>query len=199
MAAGADVDVVWLETFLDTEFSLIRQRRIDAGLGWLTPKEQALPASLDVMRMATFEPWAWIPSSHPAVRQRVITLGELVALHVVHGPRQVNAVTYDAWLAVLRSADPGFEFANPPFQRSLLTTLAFAATDTRPTAVLTGPRYLAGTRDTSGEERVASAYGMVPVRLDQAPMTADAGLVWSGDLPRPLQQVLFDTADGISL
>jgi hypothetical protein len=23
--------------------------------------------------------------------------------------------------------------------------------------------------------------------------------VWNGDLPRPLQQVLFDTADGITL
>jgi len=23
-------------------------------------------------------------------------------------------------------------------------------------------------------------------------------LVWSGDLPRPLQQILFDTADGVA-
>jgi len=40
---------------------------------------------------------------------------------------------------------------------------------------------------------------MVSVRLDQSPLTANAGPVWSGDLPRPLQQVLFDTADGIAL
>jgi DNA-binding transcriptional LysR family regulator len=199
-ASGADVDVAWLEAFLDTEFSLIRQRRADAGLGWLMPREQALPAPLDVMRVGTFEPVVWIPSSHPAARQRVITRDELAALRVVHGPRRVNAGTYDAWLGVLQSADPHFEFTNPPFQLSLLTTLAFAATASRPTAVLTGPRYLAGkTRDTTGEDRIASAYDMVPVRLDESPMTADAGLVWTGDLPRPLQQVLFDTADSISL
>jgi hypothetical protein len=40
---------------------------------------------------------------------------------------------------------------------------------------------------------------MVPVGLDQSPLAATAGLVWNGDLPRPLQQVLFDTADGIIL
>jgi hypothetical protein len=39
---------------------------------------------------------------------------------------------------------------------------------------------------------------MVPVRLERSPLTATAGLVWNGDLPRQLQQVLFDTADGIA-
>jgi hypothetical protein len=29
-------------------------------------------------------------------------------------------------------------------------------------------------------------------------LTAHAALAWSGDLPRLLQQVLFDTADGIA-
>ena len=28
-----------------------------------------------------------------------------------------------------------------------------------------------------------------------APLAATAALVWNGDLPRPLQQILFDTAD----
>src|SRR6202035_3204163 len=28
--------------------------------------------------------------------------------------------------------------------------------------------------------------------------TATAAVVWSGDLPRPLQQILFDAADGIT-
>ena len=28
------------------------------------------------------------------------------------------------------------------------------------------------------------------------PLTATAGLVWNRDLPRPLQQILFDTAYG---
>jgi hypothetical protein len=38
---------------------------------------------------------------------------------------------------------------------------------------------------------------MVPVRLERHPLSATAILVWSGDLPHQLQQVLFDTADGI--
>ena len=40
---------------------------------------------------------------------------------------------------------------------------------------------------------------MVPVRLDQSPLTAQAGPVWSGASPRALQQVLFDVADDLSL
>jgi DNA-binding transcriptional LysR family regulator len=35
-AAAADVEIIWNETPLDTEFSMIRERRADAGLGWLT-------------------------------------------------------------------------------------------------------------------------------------------------------------------
>jgi len=35
-AQAAEVDVAWLETALDAEFSPIRTRRTDAGLGWLT-------------------------------------------------------------------------------------------------------------------------------------------------------------------
>lgn len=38
--------------------------------------------------------------------------------------------------------------------------------------------------------------GIVPVRIAQGQLTATAGLVWNGDLPRELQQLLFDTADG---
>ena len=40
---------------------------------------------------------------------------------------------------------------------------------------------------------------MVRVRLDRSPLTATAAVAWSGDLPRHLQQVLFDTADTASL
>jgi hypothetical protein len=29
-------------------------------------------------------------------------------------------------------------------------------------------------------------------------LTATAALAWNGDLPRPLQQILFDTADGLT-
>jgi hypothetical protein len=39
---------------------------------------------------------------------------------------------------------------------------------------------------------------MVRVILQHHPLTASAALVWSGDLPRPLQQILFDTADRLT-
>jgi DNA-binding transcriptional LysR family regulator len=199
MAANAGVDVAWLETFLDGEFSLIEQRRADAALGWVTPDQALLPDRLDVMTLGEFEPEAWVPSSHPAARLHRISLGQLADLEVAYGPRRVSASTYDSWLAVLRSADPRFEFADPPFQQPLLMTLAFAATASRPTAVLTGPRYPAGARGGAREDPTANTYDMVPVRLDHSPLTANACLVWNADLPRPLQQIIFDTADGITL
>jgi len=37
---------------------------------------------------------------------------------------------------------------------------------------------------------------MVRARIEGSSLTAAAALVWNGDLPRPLQQILFDTADG---
>jgi hypothetical protein len=81
----------------------------------------------------------------------VIGLGELAGLDVVHGPRRLSPVIYDAWLAVLRKVNPRFEFTDPPFRWSLPIPLAVAA-----------------------------------------------ALVWSGDLPRLLQQVLFDAADSVA-
>ena len=39
---------------------------------------------------------------------------------------------------------------------------------------------------------------MVAVRVAGSPLAASAALVWHGDLPRPLQQVLFDAADGLT-
>ena len=127
-AAAADVDVVWLETPLDAEFSLIRQRRADAGLGWLTTSPEALPAPLDVMSLGEFEPDVWIPSSHAAARRGSISLDEMVSMDVIHGPRRAEAGTYDAWTRVLRAVDPRFEFTDPPFRHSLPMALAFAAT-----------------------------------------------------------------------
>ena len=38
---------------------------------------------------------------------------------------------------------------------------------------------------------------MVRVNLQHHPLTATAALMWNGDLPRPLQQLLFDTADSL--
>jgi hypothetical protein len=42
------------------------------------------------------------------------------------------------------------------------------------------------------------ARDMALVGLEHHPLTATAAVVWSGHLPRPLQQILFDAADGIA-
>jgi hypothetical protein len=39
---------------------------------------------------------------------------------------------------------------------------------------------------------------MVRVSLQHHPVTASAAVVWSGDLPRPLQQMLFEAAEALS-
>jgi len=46
--------------------------------------------------------------------------------------------------------------------------------------------------------RSAGTGDMVRVRLAGHPLTATAALVWNGDLPRPLQQILFDAADDLT-
>jgi hypothetical protein len=77
--------------------------------------------------------------------------------------------------------------------------LAFAATADRPTAVLTGPSVIAASRP--GLIRLPQppvAHEMVRVNLAHRPLTATAALVWSGDLPRTLQRILFDTAESIT-
>jgi hypothetical protein len=99
----------------------------------------------------------------------------------------------------MRAGNPRFDFTDPPFRHSLPMTLAFAATASRPTAVLTGPRQRAGAwRAPAQPDPADGAYEMVPARVEHCPLTATAALVWSADLPRQLQQVLFDTADGVS-
>src|SRR6266446_1439117 len=145
-AAAAEVDVIWLETALDAEFSLIGTRRADAGLGWLTAGPEALPAPLEVMVLEEFEPEVWIPSTHAAAHHGTISLDELAGLEVIHGPRRAQAGTYDAWTRVLQTVDPRFEFTDPPFRRSLPMTLVCAATAGRPAAVLTGPSPVAGSQ-----------------------------------------------------
>jgi hypothetical protein len=40
----------------------------------------------------------------------------------------------------------------------------------------------------------AVAHDMAQVGLEDDPLTATAALVWNGDLPRPLQQILFAAA-----
>ncbi|HEV2253050.1 MAG TPA: LysR family transcriptional regulator [Streptosporangiaceae bacterium] len=197
-AAAAEVEIAWLETPLDAEFSPILQHRADAGLGWLTASPEALPAPLDAMSLGEFEPDVWVPSRHPAARRGTISLGELTRMDVVHGPRRAEPGTYDAWTQVLRAVEPRFEFSDPPLRHSLRMDLAFAATADRPTAVLTGPSVIAGSRTAlAWLPRPTVDYDMVPVGLEHLPLTATAALVWSGDLSRPLQQVVFDAAEAI--
>jgi tetratricopeptide (TPR) repeat protein len=66
-------------------------------------------------------------------------------------------------------------------------------------AVLTGPATVADSSATPiRRPRPADTSGMVRARLQNHPLTASAALVWSGDLPRPLQQMLFETADSLT-
>jgi DNA-binding transcriptional LysR family regulator len=198
-AAAADVDLAWLETALDAEFSLISTRRADAGLGWLTAGPETVPPALEVMTMGEFEPEVWVPSTHTAARRGTISLEELAALQVMHGPRRAQPGTYDAWVTAVQAVDPRFEFTDPPFRHSLAMTLALAAAGNRPAAVLTGPAIAARTQAWPiRRSRLADTYGMVRVILQHHPLTASAALVWNGDLPRPLQQTLFDTADSLT-
>jgi DNA-binding transcriptional LysR family regulator len=196
-ADSAGVAITWMDTPLDAEFSPIREHRADAGLGWLTAGPDTLPAPLDAMSLGQFEPEVWIPCSHPAARRGVIGLDELTGMDVIHGPRRAEIATYDRWLTILRATDPRFEFTDPPLRHSLPVALAFAAIADRPAAVLTGPVAIADVP--TGVVRLpppAGADDMVRVSIADRPLTATAALVWNGDLPRPLQQILFDTADG---
>jgi DNA-binding transcriptional LysR family regulator len=199
-ADAAEVAITWLEAAFDAEFSPIRQRQADAGLGWLTARPDSLSAPLEAMSLGEFEPDVWIPFLHPAARRGVIGLDELADLDVIHGPRRASPVTYDRWLEVLRAVDPRFEFTEPPFRTSLPVALAFAAAADRPAAVLTGPTAIAEIRPgviRPGVIRLSRPAGtgnMARVWVADHPLTVTAALVWNGDLPCPLQQLLFDTA-----
>ncbi len=100
--------------------------------------------------------------------------------------RRTGTAVYDAWLALLRTANSRFAFTDPPFRHSLPMTLAFAATGSRPTAVLTGPRHRLGAGPgPAGLDPLADTYDTVCVRVEQHRLAATAGLVWNGDLPPP--------------
>jgi hypothetical protein len=184
---------------VSAEFSPVRQHRADAGLGWLTARPDALPAPLDAMSLGQFEPDLCIPRSHPAARRGTASLGEMASMDVIHGPRSAEPGTYDAWTSIVRAVDPRFAFTDPPLRHSLPVVLAFAAAADRATAVLTDPTAIAGTPP--GVIRLPEPAGtgdMVRVSIGGHPLTATAALVWNGDLPRPLQQIIFDTADRLT-
>jgi DNA-binding transcriptional LysR family regulator len=196
-AAATGVDLAWREMALDSEFSLISTRQADAGLGWLTATQETVPGALEVMTVGEFEPEVWVSPTHTAARRGTISLEELAALPVIHGPRRAQPGTYDAWATTMQAVDPRFEFTDPPFRHSLAMTLAAAGN--RPAAVLTGPAIAACTQAWPiRRSRLADTCGMVRVIIQHHPLTAAAALVWSGDLPRPLQQMLFDTADSLT-
>ena len=151
------------------------------------------------MSLGEFQPDVWVPEPYAAARRGTVSLDELARLDVIHGPRRAEPGTYDAWTRVLRTVDPRFEFTDPPLRHSLPMELAFAGGADRPTAVLTGPCVITGSG--SGLIRLPRpmvAHGMVRVGLEDHPLTATAALAWNGDLPRPLQQILFDAADSIA-
>jgi hypothetical protein len=151
------------------------------------------------MSLGEFEPDVWIPSSHVAARRGTIRLDELARMQVIHGPRTAETGTYDAWAQVLRTVESRFEFTDPPFRHSLPIALAFAAVADWPTALLTGPSVLAGSQLRMIRLPWPTvSHDMVRVSLERHPLTATAVLVWSSDLPRLLQQILFDAADGIT-
>src|SRR5579859_5983480 len=198
-ADSAGVAITWMDTPLDAEFSPIREHRADVGLGWLTASPDTLAAPLDAMSLGQFEPEVWIPRSHPAARRGVIGLDELASMDVIHGPRRASPATYDRWLEILQAADSRFDFTDPPLQHSLPVTLAFAAAAGRPVAVLTGPVAIADVPPGVIQLPPPGCIGdMVRVSISGQPLTATAALVWNGGLPRPLQQILFDTADALT-
>jgi hypothetical protein len=150
------------------------------------------------MTLGQFEPDVWIPRPHPAARRGVIGLDNLTGMDVIHGPRRASPATYDRWLKILRATDPRFEFTDPPVRDSLPMALAFAATAGPPTADLTSPAAVADTPPgVIRLPRPAGTDDMARVSIDGHPLTATAALAWNRDLPRPLQQILFDTADGL--
>jgi hypothetical protein len=64
--------------------------------------------------------------------------------------------------------------------------------------VLTGPLRAVTGPYAAQAPLAASCYDMVRVSLDSHPLTATAVVAWHTDLPRDLQQVLFDSADTVT-
>ena len=65
--------------------------------------------------------------------------------------------------------------------------------------MLTGPSVIAGSRPGLIRlPRPTVTQDMVRISLEGHPLTATAALVWSSDLPRPLQRILFDAAQSIT-
>jgi DNA-binding transcriptional LysR family regulator len=200
-AAAAGIDIIWIEAPLDAEFSLIRQCHADAGLGWLPNPATTLPSPLDSMELGAFTPEVWIPRPQKPAQRHTISLDELACMGIIHGPRRAGSAIYDTWLRLLRTANPHAQFTDPPIRSSLPLALSFAATAGQPTAVLTSPLHPVTQPwpELPRSRHTPASRDMIPACLGRRPLTATAALVWSTDLPRPLQQVLCETAGTMSL
>src|SRR5262249_5194686 len=105
-------------------------------------------------------------------------------------------VIYERWLEALQAVDPRFAFTDPPVRCSLPMMLAFAATASRPTGVLTGPAAATGPPPpVIGPPHPEVPSDPTPVRVAGHP---PAALVWQAALPRPLPQMLFEIADSLT-
>jgi len=192
-ATAADLSLLWLESALDADFSVIRERRADAAIGWLPAPESDMGGAFEVMTVGEYAPEVWITARQAAGRAGAIGLDALAEMDLLFGPRGAAGGLYAAWARLFREHRCDFEFKDPPFRHRLLLNLEFAAAASRPTALLTGPRHDARTSLTVAR----AASGMVPVMIAQRPLAATAAVVWNTGLPRHLQQVLFDVADGL--
>ncbi len=216
LAREADVDVTWTEAALDGGLTLLTSRKADAALCWLPADARRIDPGLDSIVVGQYEPSVWLEDG-PAGKRGSSGIGDrgrisseqLADLEVFHGPREVAPLVHDSWLAVLRSHRNDFSFKSPLFGPRWTATLAGAEHSGRARAVLTGPQHPVSespwTPDTSGPRALSRPRpmdeprdGLRELRIADGALRAIAGLVWSTDLPRGTQQLLFDAGDPLS-
>ena len=138
------------------------------------------------------------PVLAPGGPQRGDRPGRLAGLDVIHGPprqsrdlRPLAAGSCARWTR--GSSSPTRRCGTPGRWRS---------PSPRPPAARHGADRPQRPRRTPARRDPAPPPGghreMARVGIAGHPLTATAALVWNGDLPRPLQQILFDTADGVT-
>jgi hypothetical protein len=197
-AAAANVDVAWIEAPLDAGLSLISRRQADAGPGWLTARTDALPAPLDAMTLGDFEPGLWLPAAHPAARHGTVTIAEIAGLQVIHGPRRASPEPTTAGLTscaprtrvcLHRPAVPALTADDARLRRHRRTARRGLDRSRRHHR---NPARRDPVPPPGGHRRHGSGQHHRP------PADRDSSPGMHGDLPRPLQQILFDTADGVT-
>jgi DNA-binding transcriptional LysR family regulator len=139
--------------------------------------------------------------AQPALSQQIRRLEQIIGTPLLQRLRDgvrltaAGTVLLDAARDVLSLVDHGVSQARQA--AGLGRQRLRVATADRPAAVLTGPAAIAGAPpDVITLPRATETPDMVQVSIAGHPLTATAALVWTGDLPRSLQQILFDTAVG---